>query len=79
MLTLKFRITIIIILPTDRPDITFPTARTTKKLSCLFLKTIISTPCNQLTSCNFRAKGKCPMNGQGQTKDAIYECLVTSF
>ena len=39
---------------------------------------ITSAPCNQLTLCNCRVKGKCPMNGKCQTMDAVYDCRVTS-
>ena len=39
---------------------------------------ITSTPCNQMTLCNCREKGECPMDGKCQTMDAIYDCRVTS-
>ena len=39
---------------------------------------IISTPCNQLTLCNCRVKGECPMDGKRQTIDAVHDCRVTS-
>ena len=39
---------------------------------------ITSTPCNQLTSCNWREKGECSMEGKCQTMDAVYDCRVTS-
>ena len=39
---------------------------------------ITSAPCNQLTLCNCREKGECPMNCKCQTMDAVYDCRVTS-
>ena len=39
---------------------------------------ITSAPCNQLTLCNCREKGECPMDGKCQTMDAVYDCQVTS-
>ena len=38
---------------------------------------ITSTRSNQLTLCNCRAKGECPMNVTCQTMDAVYDCCVT--
>ena len=37
-----------------------------------------STPCNQLTLCNCRVKGECPMDGKCQTINTVYDCRVTS-
>ena len=39
---------------------------------------ITSAPCNQLTLCNCRIKGECPMDGKCQTMDAVDDCRVTS-
>ena len=35
---------------------------------------ITSTPCNQLTLCNWRVKEECSMDVKWQTMDAIYNC-----
>ena len=39
---------------------------------------ITSTPCKQLTLCNCRIKGECPMDGKCQSTDAVYDCRVNS-
>ena len=39
---------------------------------------ITSTPCNQLTLCNCRIKGECPMDDKCQIIDTVYDCRVTS-
>ena len=39
---------------------------------------ITSAPCNQLTLCNCRIKGECPLDRKCQTMDAVYHCRVTS-
>ena len=39
---------------------------------------ITSIPCNQLTLCNCRVKGECPVDGKCQTMDTVYNSCVTS-
>ena len=39
---------------------------------------IIFTPCNQLTLCNCRVNGECPMDDKCQTMDAVHDCRVIS-
>ena len=39
---------------------------------------ITSTLCNQLTLCDCQVKKEYPMDGKGQTMDAVCDCGVTS-
>ena len=39
---------------------------------------ITSAPCSQLTLCNCREKGECPVDDKYQTMDVVYECRDTS-
>ena len=39
---------------------------------------ITSTTCDQLTLCNCRVKGECPMDGKYRTMDAVYDCRLIS-
>ena len=39
---------------------------------------ITSTSCNQLTLHNCWVKVECPVDGECQTFDAVYDCRVTS-